>query len=239
MKKLCFFLLFLLPQTIYAQDSSLIAAVEKSLGRIVISLDGKEIEGIGIGFFVGSEGMIASCAHVYFQARLKTIERNGGSLYAQKVSDDGKSFLTPLGAIDYDIKHDVVLLKLDPTQIVKTWPNFKIEPLKLSNKSPQIGDEVFYFGYSPAGEYPVASRGIIAGFTNGKKDKEILFDTPANAVQSGSPLILLETGQVIGVVSGNIPVASIPPGQPLLHSRISKATKVEYLKKLIDSNISK
>lgn len=93
---------------------------------------------------------------------------------------------------------------------------------------PKIGDDVFYFGYFGGDENPLACRGIVAGhdeLTN------ILFDKPVLPGQSGSPLLSVQTGRVVGVVTATVPVTGTT-----LSVGISRATKTEYAKKLIDSN---
>jgi S1-C subfamily serine protease len=227
-----YFLLFL-AMPVGAQNR--IADVGDSVVRIIVSSDGKTFDLIGTGFFV-SDGWngyrVVSASHVYFSAHLKQVEEHGGRIYATKTSRDGKSFSVPIDIVDYNIKHDSALFKFDPKLITKTWPDFKIKPLQLSDESLEIGNDVFYFGYLPGDEYPVALRGIVSGFDS---DRNILFDMPVQAGQSGGPLVSVQMGRVVGVVIGTVPI-TISPGT-VISAGISKATRIEYTKKLIDSNV--
>jgi S1-C subfamily serine protease len=225
------FLLFL-AMPVEAQNR--IADVGDSVVHIIVSFSDKTLEPIGTGFFVsdGKDGYrVVTVSHVYFNARLKEIGKHGGRICATKTSGDGKSFSVPLDILDYDLEHDSAIFKLDPKLIAKAWPDFKIKPLELSDESPEIGNDVFYFGYIGVDEYPVACRGIVAGFD---PNKNILFDVPALGGQSGGPLVSVQTGRVVGVVTGTVPVTGTT-----LSAGISKATRIEYVKKLIESNVPK
>lgn len=87
--------------------------------------------------------------------------------------------------------------KLD--YIVFKINGFKGVPLKVSNKRPEIGDDVFAIG-SPKGLNNSLTKGTISGF---RKNSRIQIDATIDHGSSGGPLFNL-WGEVIGITSGGI-----------------------------------
>ena len=78
-----------------------------------------------------------------------------------------------------------------------------------------MGDNVIFVGYFASDDFPLLSRTVVSGFTGAAPGAEqVVLDLPANPGQSGSPVISLETGRVVGVLASFVPVTLFPGTAP-------------------------
>ena len=243
----CILLLYIASPT-SAQDSQ-IATIENSVVQIGIEFptkDDKPVRAVtsGTGFVVGDGSTLVTAAHVFWSARNTINKRRGGTLVAMKNSRTSGMFSVRIKPIHIDDIHDVVILRFNPAPknekaFSETLEQFNIKSLELAEREPQMGEEVFFIGYFGQDRFPTLSRGVVSGFAtiktaSGSSVEEIIFDIPANKGQSGSPLVLKETGKVIGVVGTTIPITLVTGAKPS-HSGLSRAVRIEHVKKLVES----
>jgi serine protease Do len=135
--------------------------------------------GQGSGFFISPDGFAVTNNHVVDKAT-----------NVQVTTDDGKSY--PAKVIGVDQRTDLALIKVE-------GGNFPY--VKLSDKSPRIGDWVLAVG-NPFGLGGTVTAGIVSArgrdIGSGPYDDFIQIDAPVNKGNSGGPTFDVE-GNVIGV----------------------------------------
>src|SRR6266481_1837481 len=203
--------------------------IEQSVLKIVVLNPQNQVISVGTGFFVGNGTLIATASHVYLEAGKTIVDSGGGKMYALKSLRSGPKFAVPVQLAAEDFAHDVALLRFDPSLIKQQAPGFEIKPLELDSKKPEIGDSVEFMGYFAGDDYPLLSRTLVAGFT--PPPELLVLDLPANPGQSGSPVLSLENGKVVGILSSFVPVVLVPGSLPT-HSGLSRSVEVEHLKRL-------
>jgi serine protease Do len=231
MKGLLIALLLLMAQG-SAPSKPKAADIEQSVLKIIVLTPQNQVASIGTGFFVGNGNLIATASHVYLEAGKTIVDGSGGKMYALKSLRSGQKFAVPVQLAAEDFAHDVALLRFDPSLIKQQVTNFEIKPLELADKRPEMGDSVEFMGYFAGDDFPLLSRTLVAGFT--PSPELLVLDLPANPGQSGSPVLSLETGKVVGVLSSFVPVVLLPGGLPT-HSGLSRSVEVEHLKRLMES----
>jgi len=195
----------------------------------------RKVTSIGTGFFVGDGSYIATAAHVYVEAAKLIIDSGGGFIAAYKPIRSGEPFSTVLDFAKADFGHDVALMKFNLEQTKKTNPHFEIKSLELADKTPGMGDAVFFLGYLGGDDFPLLSKTVVAGFAASPVfPEQLVLDLPANPGQSGGPVLSLEGGKVVGLVNSFVP-AFLAPGTPPTHSGLSRAVEVIHLKRLMES----
>jgi S1-C subfamily serine protease len=177
-------------------DQAGTTAINKESKKIPSKYDGffeavviiRSSAGSGSGFFVTSDGYIVTNKHVLSQfdneVSIKTFD---GRNLIGKVIKKGE-------------KYDLALIKVHGS---------KFSNLKLADKeSYQVGTEVLAIG-TPLGLDWTLTKGIVSAVR--LMNNNILYiqtDTAINKGNSGGPLIILDTGEVIGVntliVRGNM-----------------------------------
>jgi S1-C subfamily serine protease len=213
---------------------------EGSVVQIAIILPPKGDGGsVGTGFVVRADGLIATAAHVYLKALSTIVELRAGSVVVRRYSSENHEnwAATPVILVGADFQHDLVLLKM--AGVDAFWKDFGgIKPLTLDDAShkPADGDLVGMRGYFGFERFSVFLRGSVSGFADvGPLNvHELLMTLPAVPGQSGSPVVSLESGFVIGVVSAIVTVGIAPNTQPV-HSGMTRVVAVEHLKRLVDS----
>ena len=159
----------------------LIQQVQSGIVRIRVT--GCGFKGTGTGLLVGSHE-VATVEHVVDAATSIRIERGGKVL--------GKALV--IGA---DGARDLALLK---TKAAIAGHRFQI-----STKAPRLGDSVAVIGY-PLGLPLSVTKGTVSGLSRVipirrvKRRGLIQTDAAVNPGNSGGPLLLLPSGQVIGLV---------------------------------------
>ncbi|MCI1695817.1 S1C family serine protease [Aneurinibacillus aneurinilyticus] len=169
---------------------------------VLIEVENEEESGLGSGFLYNDKGDIITNAHVVEGAKKIRIKTSDTSIYPGKV-------------IGMSIEKDVAVIR------VKALAGK--EPLKINiDKKAEIGDPVIAFG-NPHGLENTVTNGIISGIdrdlTIGETKYRGVYQTSAPIApgNSGGPLVLQSTGEVIGINSaggkdGNIGF-SIPLSQ--------------------------
>lgn len=212
-----------------------LAALEDAVVQLAVSSgDGKSVTAIGSGFVITPSDFVVTAAHLYWQAGTTINEQKGGQMLVQRFSRTGKSFRVPVELIAKDDERDIAIFRFDHRLAKSQWPEVEIKPLSLASKEPGIGDEIAFAGYFGSDPYPILSKGTVAGSTP-VEPEQILIDVHVNRGQSGSPVVLLETGEVVGVAVGFVPASGISPGSPPQYSGVSRAAKAEYIKNLISA----
>ena len=152
-------------------------------GIVRIDVAGCGFKGTGTGLLVGAHEVV-TVEHVVDAATTIRIERNGKVL--------GKAIV--IGA---DGARDLALLK---TKVAIVGHRFQI-----STKAPRLGDSVAVIGYPL--ELPLSvTKGTVSGLGRVipirriKRRGLIQTDAAVNPGNSGGPLLLLPSGQVIGLV---------------------------------------
>lgn len=139
----------------------------------------------GSGFMISADGLMITNYHVVENnPRLRA--RFGGGR-------ESAVFL-----VRYDASADVALLEVAdcaPCRTVSIAPN-----------EPEIGASVLVVG-SPHGLSNSLSRGIVSGHRLSQGITYIQTDAAANPGSSGGPLVSVESGKVIGVVTSKVPQA--------------------------------
>jgi len=135
--------------------------------------------GQGSGFFISADGFAVTNNHVVDKAT-----------NVQVTTDDGKSYQAKVIGIDQ--RTDLALIKVE-------GGNFPF--VKLSDKSPRIGDWVIAVG-NPFGLGGTVTAGIVSArgrdIGSGPYDDFIQIDAPVNKGNSGGPTFDVD-GNVIGV----------------------------------------
>jgi len=160
---------------------TLIQQVNPSVATIRVSgRDGEQI-GMGTGFVIASEGLIATNFHVITEGRPFTVEMSSGRK------------LPVLAIESSDRNSDLALLRVDVGET-------ELPALALSDDSlPSQGSRVLAFG-NPLGMRDSVVTGIVSAIQEIDDRKMIQLAIPTQPGNSGGPLIDSK-GQVIGIIN--------------------------------------
>ncbi len=160
----------------------------------------------GTGFFVSEDGYALTCAHVVEGAT---------EICANVICNDGY----PVEGFEhfgvYDVPHfgkvvyqndslDIALLKMDDCV-----PSYL--PIEQRRLLPEIGEEVVVLGYPLGYEMPQTNKfgpniSLYKGYVSSNQVKDgnsvTFLDIDVKSGNSGSPVISVKTGKVIGIISG-------------------------------------
>lgn len=198
----------------------------------------------GTGFIVSPDGKFITCAHVYKQIPENELQYLGAAVRGEpneKKLTNYKRYKVKLLSIN-EI-NDVALL-----QIISDDKFVAIDGLGDSEKVKE-GDQIIYMGFPLATEMLNMRFGITLCtnqcIISSAKRRAIdgaldffLVDTHINNGSSGSPAFSVETGSVMGIISGKIStkipvqegkVADIP-------ANIGMCRPIQYAKELIAKN---
>lgn len=150
-------------------------------------------KGSGTGFVFNPEGYAITCAHVV---------KNSSEIYV-RVGTSEKA-IEKAELIRADDILDLAIIKIETEGHFSAQLGIKEDLF--------LGDEVaileFPFGSVMADDVAKMSvsftRGYISSVQNKNGLKRVLLDVSAKAGNSGSPVISLENGMVVGVLSGSI-----------------------------------
>jgi S1-C subfamily serine protease len=122
-----------------------------------------------------------------------------GCGFPAMVLEDGN--ISPVTTIATDADHDLALVKPSVPLNVPALPIASSDTVKVGGQVSTWGFPSGYFGLAP-----ILGVGYVAGIdTNqvaaGKSVRQWIVNAPFNGGNSGGPLIQIETGEVIGVVS--------------------------------------
>jgi S1-C subfamily serine protease len=196
------------------QDAADSASSSSAVCPIVYQLDqspssrGYHYSFFGNGFFINEQGYLLTAAHV-----LETF-RDGGQPYILVSRRNGPPILLQASIIAVDSEHDVAILRAASNPFDS---KYKVTFLLLSSDPASPGQAVLAVSLHPPKqqsahtfEVPREDRfsGEVLSYESTKLDKSspaaevFLLSHPVNLGQSGSPVLALDSGAVVGLVEG-------------------------------------
>lgn len=177
-----------------------IAELNNSVFCISIIVKGKDFEkrvSVGTGFLV-AENILATAFHIEAKSvELPKYFQNATSqIIAWKRFQNGEILQFPIKLKNSDEKNDLALYVFDRSAISKKANAMAIKPLRLADKLPEIGEEVVSIGYYGEYEFPFTSTGTISMID---ANEDIFSDLTLMPGNSGAPVCMLETGEVVGL----------------------------------------
>jgi S1-C subfamily serine protease len=211
---------------------------ENSVVQIAVAMPGGSPTNFGTGFFIRDDGLIATASHVYLKALSAIVDARAGVVVARRFSrtNRGQWVGAAIQLVAQDYQHDVVLLKMQSADPM--WKQVGgVVPLLLDDGAMlEDGTQVCMRGYFGSDDFPVFLKGATAGTAGLGPSlvQELLIVLPVVPGQSGSPLMSVETGRVVGVLTAIVPV-SLPFNQQPAHSGLARAVEVVHVKRLVES----
>jgi S1-C subfamily serine protease len=196
------------------QDAADSASSSSAVCPIVYQLDqspssrGYHYSFFGNGFFINEQGYLLTAAHV-----LETF-RDGGQPYILVSRRNGPPILLQASIIAVDSEHDVAILRAASNPFDS---KYKVTFLLLSSDPAYPGQAVLALSLHPPKqqsahtfEVPREDRfsGEVLSYESTRLDKSspaaevFLLSHPVNLGQSGSPVLALDSGAVVGLVEG-------------------------------------
>lgn len=209
-----------------------------SVVQIAVATPPGSVTNFGTGFFIREDGLIATASHVYLRALNAIVDSRAGVVIARRFSrtNRGQWVGAPIELVAQDYQHDVVLLKMQ--SVDPLWKQVGgVFPLPLdAGARLEDGTQVSMRGYFGSDDFPLFLSGSTAGATvlGPSLVQELLIVLPVVPGQSGSPLISVETGRVVGILTAIVPV-SLPFNQQPAHSGLARAVEVVHVKRLMES----
>ena len=142
----------------------------------------------GTGFFISGDGQFMTCWHVVAPANID---------HLRLIRSDG-SECNLEGVLGFSAKNDAILLKA----AVSNADFLRLRPS--GAEKPVIGTRILVFG-NPGQLRGVWSEGAVSGFVFGGKNlsrDSLRFDAPVAPGSSGSPVVDINKGDVVGIASG-------------------------------------
>lgn len=177
---------------------------------------------VGSGFFISPDGYIITNAHVVENERDVSVV-----LYDEHTKLAKSDFYRELPDFDRNVNNKVRFAKVlkvnkarDLALIKVDGDNYPWLELETDRKAYAVGKEAVAIG-APYREEWTVSQGVISAMRDYNGRDLIQMDTPINHGNSGGPLILLESGKVIGVNSMGLDLSS--EKHPLTVNSISYA----------------
>ncbi len=203
----------------------------------------------GNSFFVTSQGYLVTAAHV-----LETF-RDLGQPYILVDRPNSPPQLLKANIIATDWTHDVAILRATPNPFDG---KFRVTFLPLATKRPSIGDSIVASALHPsntrsASTYKLSvqdwSSAEVLGFVQTREEKNLpdtdlfVFSHEVQKGQSGSPVILADTHEVVGLVDGrwlrpsSFSLPSSNGARPVPYpGPLGAAAPVDYLLALLKKN---
>ncbi|NQV13637.1 MAG: trypsin-like peptidase domain-containing protein [Parcubacteria group bacterium] len=197
----------------------------------------------GTGFIVSEDGKFITNAHVYNEIPKNELEHLEIKIPTETNDEDltrYEGYSAEL--IDMDKENDVALMQ------IKAEKKVKFEAIDKFADSEQVkeGEKALFIGYPLATELLALGFGItmnsnsciISAVKRRGADGSLhlfLIDTHTNNGSSGSPVFSEETGEVIGIVGGNIS-SSIPNTPIKVPANIGICRPIKYVEDIINKN---
>ncbi len=203
----------------------------------------------GNAFFINSQGYLVTAAHV-----LQTF-RDLGQPYILVGRPNSPPQLLKANIIATDWTHDVAVLRATPNPFDG---KFRVAVLPLAAKRSSIGDSVIASALHPSNirfastyKLPVQdwSSAQVLGFVQTREEKNLpetdlfVFSHEVQKGQSGSPVILATTHEVVGLVDGrwlrpgSFSLPSSNGARPVPYGgRLGAAVPIDYLLALLQKN---
>ena len=176
--------------------------------------DEYEDAGSGTGFFVSSDGLIATCYHVVKDAELIQVVYKNKTYKAHTITGDKGN--------------DLAIIKVEGQ-----FPFFEVA----ESEAVKLGDDVYTIGYpSPSnlGIEPKLTTGTVSALSGIKDDPtRYQISVPIQPGNSGGPLITTN-GLVVGVTSATINAVAVMLSREYVPQNINYAVKSVYLKILLE-----
>lgn len=191
--------------TATAEELSL-KEIIKIFKKTIVKIKCDDIDSVGTGFLISKDGYILTCHHVV--SKLDLSKQSLNITYSNNIKvifNDGttkkSTLLTPTNlTIDRDpLVYDYAILKIDGNNH---------EFLELgSYSSADEGDEIFFGGYPFGSDHHATHSGFISakysrdGIIKNTTQNILQVDASINKGNSGGPLFLKRTGEVVGIIS--------------------------------------
>lgn len=159
----------------------------------------------GTGFVISEDGYALTCAHVVEGAK---------EIYATIINGDGYPVGRHEGFEVYDAGDGEVVYankQLDIALLKMGHYGNGFLPIEQTPILPEIGDEVVVFGYPLGYEMPQSNffgpnysfyKGYVSSNQVNNGNSVTFLDIDVKSGNSGSPVISIRTGKVIGIISG-------------------------------------
>jgi hypothetical protein len=196
-----------------------------SLGIVhVASLNRQgKVVSLGSGFVVDPAGVVVTSYHILRGAESAMVKTSDGEVYDR------------IEVIEYDIRRDLIVLKIRPFS--------PLHPLRLAAADQlSLGEDVAAVG-NPQGLENSVSSGIVAGHRQAEGYRLIQTTAPVSPGSSGSPLLNMH-GEVVGLISSQlateraqnlnfaVPIAYI---RPLIEFPSSPVPVAEFTRRMAQS----
>lgn len=145
---------------------------------------GRKINGMGTGVIVDERGYIVTNQHVIAEVDALSVTLRDGSIYEAQV-------------ISYDRKHDLAIIKINPTRPLPVIPLGTSSDLMLGETVIAVGNAFGYKHTVTSGIISALSRDVEVNEKQGYKNL-IQTDASINPGNSGGPLLNLD-GEVVGI----------------------------------------
>ena len=151
-------------------------------------------KGSGTGFVFNPDGYAITCAHVV---------KGSKEIYVRVGTDENDIERAEIVGIDEHL--DLAIIKLEGTDC-------HLSTTLDLGQTIQLGEEIIILGFpfgakmsDDVSQMSVSlTRGYISSWQTKDGKKRVLLDISAKAGNSGSPVISMETGKVVGVLSGSV-----------------------------------
>jgi len=182
-----------------ARETPVVRAIRKAQGAVanihsektasdggsLFAVDsGRKVNGMGTGVIIDERGYIVTNHHVVDGVDSLRVTTNDGSAYTAEV-------------VSYDRKHDLAIIKVNPTRPLQVMPLGTSSDLMLGETVIAVGNAYGYENTMTGGLVSALSRDVEV---NEKQAYRNLIQTDAsiNPGNSGGPLINLD-GEVVGI----------------------------------------
>jgi S1-C subfamily serine protease len=182
---------------------------------------------IGTGFLV-TEKLLATAYHVKedLDRQANQAGRPPGKIIAWKKFEDGEYVEIPLSFVQADAAADIAVFTFPAETLNVQAQKRNLKPLPLAARLPSIGEDILSVGYYGLMDFPFNSLGNVSTIDKGE---DIYSDMTLMPGNSGSPLISLKTGEVLGI---NVKVMTIGDGT----MRLGISKRIAKLIELLDKN---
>lgn len=184
--------------------------VKKSIVAIGFKLNENQITIMGSGFIFSKDGKIITAAHVYNQTKEEQRSKLMANIMVEEIEDNAARYKwVPINFIDKNDADDIAIFQLtDTTEMLSRG-------LELGDSEKvEVGQEVYFVGFPYAAQLVndgfgltlIVNKGIVSnikrdGTVTDHKRNWLIIDAISNPGNSGCPLIDLETGKVIGIMT--------------------------------------
>lgn len=199
---------------------------------MIAAMRESSLEFLGSGFVCSTKGHILTCAHMLdLTAKLHMIVPPSIDSFSPLTSQQVNAM--PIKLVQLDAENDVALLIADGNLTVQLMPNF-IGRGEVAQVGETVGCLGVPFGDRGLHTLKLTSTVICGKSVTASNSKRLNIDANMHRGNSGGPVLLAKSGQVIGLVAERFsPVGSEPSimigNMPLgADSTISFAIPIEY-----------